>query len=124
MFSLSQELLTQIAPQWLERLVSHVKVVLEFKPGNTIMSASQGTMFVAAAPDVFSHQFPSVPIPVLRPGQTMSGMIVILPPTSFTIVASAAPQLSVASAEAAAHFFYTPRRNRGLIGDLHRVETI
>jgi len=39
-------------------------VVLEFKPGNTVM-----------------------------PGKTMSGMIVILPPTSFTIVASAAPQL-------------------------------
>ncbi|CAK9070289.1 unnamed protein product [Durusdinium trenchii] len=39
-------------------------VVLEFTPGNTIM-----------------------------PGQTMSGVIVILPPSSFTIVASAAPQL-------------------------------
>jgi hypothetical protein len=60
---------------------------------------------------------------VLRPGQTMSGMIVILPPTSFTIVASAAPQLSLASVLQPT-FFYTPRRNRGLIGDLHRVETI
>jgi len=39
-------------------------VVLEFMPGNTVM-----------------------------PGKTMSGMIVILPPSTFTIVASAAPQL-------------------------------
>ncbi|CAE7768905.1 PIP5K2 [Symbiodinium pilosum] len=39
-------------------------VVLEFKPGNTVM-----------------------------PGTEMSGMIVIMPPPTFTIVASAAPQL-------------------------------
>jgi hypothetical protein len=64
LFSLSQELLTQIAPQWLERLVSHVKVVLEFKPGNTIMSAAQGTMVLLPQRLMFfpisSHQFPSL----------------------------------------------------------------